>query len=162
MTGGNIGEGAEVETVSKTGGETEVETEGGSTGIEIKRETVEAQMTVLTGEREKSQEVENEAQSQQIKVRKSLTMIAAHIAVTNTPKRAKRRARRSTRRKAICLKGQLHLESQKRRRSQRRRQQVTVQHQVPVESEVKRSIPRKTVTQMSADGNSNFHSETES
>lgn len=122
-TGGQIGIGAEVETgrgvevetESKTGQETGVELKTGSTSIriEVKRETVETKIQTLTEEQERGQKaqaekernkVEKGAPRNQIQMRNPLMRIPTHAAATNSPKRARRRARRSIRRKAICQK----------------------------------------------------------
>lgn len=123
VTGGKIGiraevetgRGVEVEIESKTGQETGVEIKTGSTSIrvEVKRETVETKIQTLTEEQERGQEVQAEKETNkvekvaprnQIQMRNPLMRIPTHAAATNSPKRARRRARRSIRRKAICQK----------------------------------------------------------
>lgn len=127
VTGGEIGIGAEVETGQGVEVETEretncetggkIKTENRSIGVKVKRETVKIKILIEKRETDLEAEAEKEtskvekgvkigAQRNQMKMRNPPMMILNHVtAPKNTLKRARKRARKSIRRKAICLKG---------------------------------------------------------
>lgn len=130
VTGGAIdigaevgtGPGVEVETESETDGETgvEIKTESKNIVVKVKREIVKTKILIEKRETGLEAQAEKEisksekrakigAQRNQTKMRNPqmmMMMILKHvIALKNTPKKARKRARRSIRRKAVCLKG---------------------------------------------------------